>query len=126
MNGIVPVKSFTHLTDVSPVALRHDHGGVGEIHFRRLWTEQDFQAPIDFVDFTVIPPQSTIGRHAHRGNEEAYFVASGSPLVRIDDDVRRLSRGDIAVVRSGQSHELINDTPNDVEILVIQVRVGGS
>ena len=30
---------------------------------------------------------------------------------------------DVAVVRSGQSHELINDTTENVEILVFQVRL---
>src|SRR5207302_10575143 len=43
----------------------------------RLLTASDFTAPIDFVDFTVIPPGSTIGAHQHEGNEEIYFIAAG-------------------------------------------------
>ena len=116
------MKSFTHLQDVVPEVRANEHGGLHQIAFRRLWSAADFEAPVDFVDFTVIPPGSSIGWHAHHGNEEAYFVAAGSPIVRIEDDKRRLSRGDIAVVRSGQSHELINDTEDPAEILVIQIR----
>jgi mannose-6-phosphate isomerase-like protein (cupin superfamily) len=117
------MKSFTHLGDVDAVVRSNEHGGVNEIFFRRLCAASDFKAPIDFVDFTLIPPGSTIGWHSHHGNEEAYFIASGSPVVRVENDTRRLKRGDIAVVRSGQSHELINDTEAPVEILVVQVRL---
>lgn len=117
------MKSFSHLQDIPCLVRSNEHGGHREISFRRLWSGSDFASPVDFVDFTLIPPGSTIGWHAHQGNEEAYFIAAGSPVVRIEDDKRRLRRGDIAVVRSGQSHELINDTEEPVEILVIQVRV---
>lgn len=117
------MKSFVHLRDIAPAVRVNEHGGNNKIFFRRLWTASDFASPIDFVDFTIIPPNSTIGLHSHIGSEEAYFIASGSPIVRVADDVRRLSRGDVSVVHSGQSHELINDTACDVEILVFQVQV---
>jgi mannose-6-phosphate isomerase-like protein (cupin superfamily) len=116
------MKHFTQLKSIPSVLKSEEHGGLGPIEFRRLWTSQDFLAPIDFIDFTVIPPGSTIGAHGHENNEEAYFVAEGSPLMQIQGEVLRLGKGDIAVVHSGESHELINDSMTDVEILVIQVR----
>jgi len=106
----------------APSAQRQeDHGGIGSITFRRLMTSADFLTKIDFVDFTLIGPGSTIGNHQHVGNEELYLVLSGTPLVRVNGEERRLTRSDIAVVRSGESHELINDSPDEVEILVVQV-----
>lgn len=116
------MKTFTHLNQIGAITRSKEHGGEHEIHFRRLWSAEDFASPVDFVDFTVIPPGSSIGWHGHEGNEEAYFIAAGSPLVKVMADERRLSRGDVAVVRSGQSHQLVNDTEQDVEILVFQVR----
>ena len=119
------MKSFTILRDTPAVTRTREHGGENDIHFRRLWSAGDFHAPIDFVDYTIIPPKSTIGYHAHIGNEEAYVVMAGTPIVRVQNDARRLARGDIAVVHSGESHELINDSDADVEILVFQVRLPG-
>lgn len=116
-------KLFTRLQEMSAIRREAEHGGVGPIQFRRLWNSADFKAPIDFIDFTVVPSGSRIGRHGHEGNEEAYLIVSGSPLMRVQDQERRLSRGDVAVVHSGQTHELINDTPDDVEIFVVQVAV---
>ena len=122
--GIMIVTSnFVFPATSEPVSRSGEHGGRGPISYRRLMTEGEFETKIDFVDFTVIPPGSTIGLHEHQGNEEIYFIAAGRPLVRVDGQEARLSRGCLAVVRNGGRHELINDTPEDVEILVIQVRV---
>ena len=117
------MKSFTCLNQIPAITRLQEHGGQNEIHFRRLCSAKDFQSPIDFIDFTVIPAKSSIGWHSHEGNEEAYFIASGNPLMRVQQEQRRLSKGDIAVVRSGESHELVNDTESDVEILVFQVSI---
>jgi 3-dehydroquinate synthetase/mannose-6-phosphate isomerase-like protein (cupin superfamily) len=118
-------KLFTRLVEMPAIRREGEHGGAGPIHFRRLWNSTDFAAPIDFIDFTIIQSGSTIGRHGHEGNEEAYFIVSGSPLMRVENEERRLEKGDVAVVHSGQTHELINDTPVDVEIFVIQVCASG-
>jgi 3-dehydroquinate synthetase/mannose-6-phosphate isomerase-like protein (cupin superfamily) len=118
-------KLFTRLVEAPAIRREREHGGAGPIQFRRLWNSTDFAAPIDFIDFTIIPSGSRIGRHGHEGNEEAYFVVSGSPLMRVENEERRLGKGDVSVVHSGQTHELINDTPDDVEIFVIQVRMSG-
>lgn len=117
------MKRLTRLSDEPAIVRSGEHGGTGPLRFRRLWDSSDFEAPIDFIDFTVVPPGTVIGKHFHLGNEEAYFVASGRPLMRTDGSVERLERGDVSVVHSGQWHELENDTEEDVEILVFQVSI---
>jgi mannose-6-phosphate isomerase-like protein (cupin superfamily) len=113
---------FAEIATTAACAIERDHGGSGHIVFRRLLDAHDFEAAVDFVDFTVVPPGSSIGLHEHRGTEELYFIAAGEPRVEVDGCERRLSRGDVAVVHSNQAHRLINDGPEAVEILVIQVR----
>src|SRR5688500_14530906 len=108
------MKKFVHIDDISPRQVENDHGGSGPILFRRLLASPDFAAAIDFVDFTIIPAGTVIGRHEHIGNEEIYFIAAGSPLIQVDGEERRLERGSIAVVHSGQCHQLVNDTDSSV------------
>ena len=114
---------MTSVSATPPITRTREHEGSGSIMFRRLLDSAEFEAPIDFVDFTIIPPGSVIGRHRHDGNEEMYFVISGTPLVRVDECEARLEKGSLSVVRNGQSHELVNDTAGNVEILVVQVRI---
>jgi mannose-6-phosphate isomerase-like protein (cupin superfamily) len=100
-----------------------EHGGFGPIEFRRVFDRDDFHSPIDFVDVTVVLPGTAIGLHGHESNEEIYIVMEGSPLVRVEHEERRLYPWDVSVVRSGQRHGLINDTPKSVVIAVVQVRM---
>lgn len=116
-------KIFASINMVDAVERLNNHGGEGPIIFRRIFQACDFKTPVDFVDYTVIPPASTIGRHEHNGNEELYFIVSGSPLVRVNGHTARLLTGSFSVVRSGEWHELVNDTPANVEILVFQVHL---
>ena len=116
------MRPFVSLEEVDARTLEGNHGGKGPIEFRRLLNGSDFESLIDFVDYTVIPPGSTIGTHEHTANEEIYFIVTGKPRVNVNGQERRLECGSIAVVRSGQTHQLINDTNENVAIFVIQVR----
>ncbi|MGI4758824.1 MAG: cupin domain-containing protein [Janthinobacterium lividum] len=117
------MSAFSSSVDhVSPTTRLAEHGGVGPICFRRLLDGSGFQAPVDFIDYTIIPPNSVIGRHQHVGNEEVYFVIAGKPSVTVENDTQRLCEGSVSVVRNGESHQLVNDTNQDVIILVVQVR----
>ncbi|HEY7993592.1 MAG TPA: cupin domain-containing protein [Candidatus Eremiobacteraceae bacterium] len=115
------MQRFSSLEEVPPVQREREHDGIGPIVFRRMLAAESFETNIDFVDLTTIPPGSTIGRHSHDGTEELYFIASGEPLMRVDGIERRLRRGGVAVVHPGGWHELVNDTPDPVEIFVVQV-----
>jgi mannose-6-phosphate isomerase-like protein (cupin superfamily) len=116
------MKKFVSSDDVALIHRTAEHGGSGPIVSRRFMASDEFETNIDFLDLTVIPPSSTIGRHDHSGNEELYFIVKGAPLMRVDGAERRLRQSDVTVVRSGGWHELINDTQDDVEIFVVQVR----
>jgi mannose-6-phosphate isomerase-like protein (cupin superfamily) len=117
------LKKFVSSADVVPIHRAAEHGGSGPIVFRRLMESGEFETNVDFLDLTIIPAGSTIGRHQHNGNEELYFIVNGTPLMRVDGVERRLRRSDVTVVGSGGWHELINDTQSDVEIFVVQVRI---
>jgi len=116
------MRNFVSSSDVDPIHRAGEHGGLGPIEFRRLMSSADFDTNIDFLDLTVIPSGSSIGRHNHSGNEEFYFIVDGAPLVRVDGAERRLGPSDVTVVRSGGWHELVNDSEGDVRIFVVQVR----
>src|SRR6185437_11470908 len=121
-----PRRAFSSVDAVPPITRRHEHGGEGPIAFRRIFDSADFASAIDFVDYTRIPPGSTIGRHEHYENEEIYFVVAGTPLMTVDGEVSRLAPGSFSIVRSSGWHELVNDTAENTEILVIQVGQRGA
>lgn len=114
--------SFAFLSDVKAIERSGEHGGEGLIVFRRMLEGASFDAAVDFLDVTSIPPGSTIGTHDHVDSEEIYVVLDGEPLIDVQGIERRLCRGDVAVVHPGGRHALRNDTDHDVTIAVIQLR----
>ena len=72
--------------------------------FQRVLHGGEFASAIDFVDYTIVPPGSTIGKHEHHGNEELYYIASGTPIVRVNGEQARLQTGALSIVRSGEWH----------------------
>ena|ERR1700733_7074205 len=115
----------TTLADVKTLSAQElvsDHGGAGRIVFRRVFEGLDLGVKaIQFVDFTEVLPGSSIGCHCHSDTLEIYFVVSGCPLVMVDSSWYRLRPGGISVVQPGGSHSLVNDTIDNVQILVIEV-----
>ena len=112
--------TIVNITSLEALQLMDDHDGVGPILFRRVFDESDVPE-INFVDFTEVPPGSAIGTHSHNNTVEIYFIVSGNPLVTVDERVFRLHPSGISVVLAGSSHSLINDTQNNVQMLVIEV-----
>ncbi len=114
---------FTDIT-VQPALHREaEHGGVGSIYFRRLMDRSQFTSALDFVDYTVVPAGSTIGKHFHQSTEEIYFVVNGEPLINVNGRETRARPGCLSLVRSGEWHSLTNDTASDVTILVVQAHM---
>src|ERR1700730_264427 len=117
---------FIH-PDLMPAQNRlAEPGGAGPFFFRRLMDASQFASAFDFVDFTVVPAGSSIGKHFHQRNEELYFVISGAPLINVNGCERRVGPGSLAVVRSGEWHSLTNDTLESVTILVVQAQLDES
>ena len=118
--------AFITLESRPAIQRAEEHGGQGPISFRRLMDRSQFASALDFVDFTVIPAGSSIGRHFHHGSEELYFVVNGFPLININGEESRVGPGSVTVVRSGQWHSLTNDTPSEATILVVQSHLSES
>jgi mannose-6-phosphate isomerase-like protein (cupin superfamily) len=97
------------------------HGGRGVIQFRRM-LEAELQSKISFLDYTVVPPGSSIGYHAHLDTEEIYIVLEGTGLMTVDGEDQQVVRGDVVFNRRGGSHGLANNGTTDLEIMVVEGR----
>jgi quercetin dioxygenase-like cupin family protein len=81
------------------------HGGKGKYFVRTLFTKE-------------FEPGSSIGIHEHEGDEEIYYVISGSGVMIVDGERRNVSQGDIVLTKSGSSHGLENGNDGELKIFV--------
>ena len=82
---------------------------------------EDFRSNFGFLVHCLIPPDTSIGYHSHKGVEEVYIIINGKGRMTVDDETQRVSQWDVVPSRLGGSHGLFNDTLEDLELLVVAV-----
>jgi mannose-6-phosphate isomerase-like protein (cupin superfamily) len=102
------------------------HDGKAVVNLYEIWCNSDFKSKVDFIDRVVVPPGSTIGFHKHGENEEMYVVLEGQGLMQIEGDEIAVNKGDMILNPVGGSHGLVNNSREDIDILVIQVSINES
>jgi len=72
-------------------------------------------------------PPGTGGRgsygHRHPGQEEVYFVISGTVTFKIDDDVFEASPQTAVRIGGGSFRSVHNDTDSEAELLIFSTRL---
>lgn len=81
------------------------------------------------VHHELLPPgRRTSFPHAEKDEEELVFVLEGAPDAWIDGEIHRLAPGDCVGFPAGTgiAHTFINDTDDDVRLLVVGERIPGA
>ena len=72
-------------------------------------------------------PPGTGGRgsygHRHPGQEEVYFVISGSVTFKIDDDVFEAGPQTAVRIGGGAYRSVHNDTDDEAQLLIFSIRL---
>jgi len=102
--------------------LEHCHGGVGSLLHCVLFDNNDFESKLRFLNYTVLPPGSTIGYHTHGNDEEVYVILEGNGVMSVDNEVERVVAGDVIVNKRFGSHGLVNDSDTNLRILVFEAK----
>jgi mannose-6-phosphate isomerase-like protein (cupin superfamily) len=80
------------------------------------------------VSFTWrrMPPQ-TGGKgsygHRHKTQEEVYFVASGTPLFKLEDDVMEVPAGTVVRVGPEVARSVWNEGPDDAVLIMVSKKL---
>jgi mannose-6-phosphate isomerase-like protein (cupin superfamily) len=107
--------------DVEPiVTVAHD--GEGEISYRRLLTRKDVLGPLNFADYTIVPPGVTVGEHTHAENEEEYYlIIKGSGVMIQDGESFHVTAGSFIRNNPGGRHGITNTGDEPLHMFVFEV-----
>jgi mannose-6-phosphate isomerase-like protein (cupin superfamily) len=112
-----------NLGDLS-LAPTRAHQGDGAIRFRRVFDQRALAAGCNFVDYAVVPPGVSIGRHTHAlDEEELYLVLRGEGTMWRDGEEFPVRAGDLVRNRPGGTHGLRNTGAQDLCLFVIELPV---
>ena len=74
------------------------------------------------VNWICVPPgRACVPFHSHRREDEAFYVLSGSGILRYGDEVQRIRAGDCIACPAGTdvAHQIANDSDADLIYLAI-------
>jgi uncharacterized cupin superfamily protein len=96
------------------------HGEKYESQFAAVGAVLDSQM-IGF-NVTIVPPgKRAFPYHAHRGNEEMFFILEGEGSIRIDGETHTIRTGDFISLPPGKdsAHQIVNDSKAPLRYLAV-------
>ena len=96
------------------------HGGKGICENSMVFGPDDFEAPLRFLNYTVIPPKASFGLHTHGDDNEVYVVLEGTGEYTENGKTSIVTAGDIIVNARFAAHGIVNTGETDIRVLVFE------
>lgn len=71
------------------------------------------------IMLSVLKPGASIGYHKHEDNCEIIFMIKGNAMVNYDNETLRLQNGQAFYCPKGHSHDLVNDTDEEIMFFAV-------
>ncbi|MGH9870496.1 MAG: cupin domain-containing protein [Candidatus Polarisedimenticolia bacterium] len=99
---------------------RRSHGERFEAEFQTAGTALS-SVKLGFNVTTLPPGKRAFPYHAHRGNEEMFFILEGEGSIRIAEEIHRIKAGDFISLPAGRdsAHQIFNDSPAPLRYLAV-------
>lgn len=113
------------VNDISGMGDTHELlGGEGSCRWKQLINGMHLNGPWNCVEYVVIPPQASCGRHTHLQTEEIYYILRGAAEMDLNGEQVALTAGDLVTAPIGTSHGTVNHGEADMEFFVVEVFPG--
>lgn len=109
-----------HTPAMMPTEVRHAmRGGVGDITVQHLFSKEEITAKTRLCARLTLPPGASIGTHQHNGEDEVYYLLSGTGMLDDGTTQTTVTAGDAVLTGRGESHSIANTGDTNLEILAV-------
>lgn len=85
-------------------------GGIGETVILQLLNgPEEMYEKGRMFSFMILQPGNSIGEHRHSGDNEIFWIISGTGEYNDNGTITAIGPGDVAVCNDGELHALINN-----------------
>lgn len=100
--------------------LERIHNGEGLCNHSNVFKEDDFQAPIRFLNYTIVPPGGSLGLHKHGDDNELYILLEGKGVYTEDGTEQEVETGDVMLNAPYAEHAIRNTGTEPMRMLVLE------
>jgi len=94
-------------------------GGQGSMDSMPMLTGDEFHGKGRTFAVNTLKPGHSIGVHTHKGDFEVYYILKGEGIYHDNGTDVRVKAGDVTYTWDGQSHGMINDGAEDMEMVAL-------
>lgn len=100
--------------------VRHEmRGGKGDVKFFHAFKGNEITAPCRVCATLVLEPGCSIGEHAHNGEDEVYYIISGTGRLWDGTQETVVTAGDAVLTGNGESHSIENIGSDTLKIFAV-------
>jgi mannose-6-phosphate isomerase-like protein (cupin superfamily) len=93
--------------------------GAGAVEMIHVFRNTELTGRARLFAHMRLPPGSSIGYHRHDGEEEIFYILSGTATVNDDGVVSTVISGDAVLTGSGHSHSIANQGSDPLEFMAV-------
>ncbi len=94
-------------------------GGKGDVKFLHAFKADEMTAPCRVCATLVLEPGCSIGQHTHNGEDEVYYILSGTGLLSDGTQSTVVTAGDAVLTGNGESHSIENIGEEPLKIFAV-------
>ncbi len=99
------------------------HEGEGVCPHVTVYPGSEMDAPVQFINYTILPPGCSFGLHAHGNDNEFYVVLAGNGIYTQNGEEEVVEAGDIIMNAPYGVHGIRNTGNVDMPLLVFEVKI---
>lgn len=102
--------------------VRHEmRGGKGDVTFLHAFKSNEITAPCRVCATLILEPGCSIGTHQHDGEDEVYYILSGTGKLSDGNQETIVTTGDAVLTGNGESHSIENIGNDTLKIFAVVV-----
>ena len=92
--------------------------GEAEMH-KILNDEKELYGKGRLFNHMILAPGRSIGEHTHEGDNEIFYILSGTGMYNDNGNLVRLHPGDTTICNNGELHGMVNDGDEPLEFIAL-------
>ncbi|HYW82139.1 MAG: cupin domain-containing protein [Spirochaetia bacterium] len=92
-------------------------GGTGSVEFLHIFRREELKGKVRLLARLRLSPGSSIGYHEHEGEEEVFYILSGTGTVTEQGVTSTVGPGDAVLTAAGGGHSIENQGTEPLEFI---------